>query len=52
MAIRSRLPTSDTLMERARCVAIIERRGQEIGGAIQPDRTIKAILDDAKAKGI
>lgn len=58
MAIRSHLPTAGgrfhdaTLRERERCIAIIERRGREIGGAIQPDRTIKAILDDAAEKGI
>lgn len=58
MAIRSNLPTATgrlldaTLRERERCIAIIERRAREIGGAIQPDRTIRAILDDTKAKGI
>jgi len=33
--------------ERQRCVAIIRKRGEEIGGAIQPDRTIAAIMDGA-----
>ena len=52
MGGRSSLLTAAARFERQRCIDIIQQRGREIGGAIQPDRTIAAILADAKERGV